>query len=259
MELHGMQKIIALCVISLSLTSFLSAEPQAQAPPPKTVLDGVYSDAQAARGQVPYVALCGRCHGNALEGVSGPVLAGPAFVERWREDTLDTIYNFMREAMPLGRGNASAPIPDSDYLDILAFMLKGNGYRTGDRELTQDELGHVLLIGKDGSKPVPDGSLIMTVGCLSQTPTGSWILFNATEPGRTRKPNDTTPGEMAGSSAKPAGKLIFRLVDLEAVPDFMPADHKGHKMQAKGFLVRQPNAERINLSSIQMLDAKCGS
>jgi hypothetical protein len=30
-------------------------------------------------------------------------------------------------------------------------------------------------------------------------------------------------------------------------------------MQAKGFLVRQPNAERINLSSIDMLDSTCST
>jgi hypothetical protein len=29
-------------------------------------------------------------------------------------------------------------------------------------------------------------------------------------------------------------------------------------MQAKGYLVRQPNAERISLSSMEMLDANCG-
>ena len=45
--------------------------------------------------------------------------------------------------------------------------------------------------------------------------------------------------------------------DLEAVPDFTPAAHMGHKMQAKGYLVRQPNAERISLSSMEMLDSKC--
>jgi len=41
------------------------------------------------------------------------------------------------------------------------------------------------------------------------------------------------------------GTLIFRLADLDAVPDFAPDSHKGHKMQAKGYLVRQPGAERI--------------
>ena len=45
---------------------------------------------------------------------------------------------------------------------------------------------------------------------------------------------------------------------LEAVPNFTPDSHKGHKMQAKGYVVRQPRAERINLSSIEMLGAECG-
>ena len=32
----------------------------------------------------------------------------------------------------------------------------------------------------------------------------------------------------------------------------------GHKMQAKGYLTRQPGAERISLSSMAMLDSMCG-
>jgi len=45
---------------------------------------------------------------------------------------------------------------------------------------------------------------------------------------------------------------------LEAVPDFAPDAHRGHKMQAKGRLVRQPNAERISVSLMEMLDPSCG-
>jgi hypothetical protein len=59
------------------------------------------------------------------------------------------------------------------------------------------------------------------------------------------------------SGQKGLGTLTFRLTDIDAVPDFTPEEHKGHKMQAKGYLVRQPNAERIGLSSIQMLDSTC--
>ena len=55
----------------------------------------------------------------------------------------------------------------------------------------------------------------------------------------------------------PLGTLIFRLADLEAVPDFAPDTHKGHKMQAKGYIVWQTNADRISLSSMVMLDSVC--
>ena len=223
-----------------------------------TVLDGVFSEAQAKRGQAAYTAHCSVCHGDTLEGVSAPELTGNHFLERWREDMLDTIYNFIRENMPLGRAADAKRIPDTDYLDILTHILKTNGYRTGANDLTPDLVGKVMLVGKNGPQPVPDGSLVMTVGCLSQTRDGVWILFNAIEPARTRRSTTSTPAERSASSQKLLGTLIFRLADLEAIPDFAPDSHKGQKMQAKGYLVRQPKAERINLTSIEMLDPACG-
>jgi mono/diheme cytochrome c family protein len=233
------------------------AHAQSQAPA-KTVLDGVFSEDQAKRGQAAYTAHCSVCHGAALDGVSAPALTGNRFLERWREDTLDTIYNYIKENMPLNRAPGAPRIPDSDYLDILTHILNVNGYRSGPDELTADLTGKVTLVGKNGPQPVPDGSLVITVGCLSQNREGVWLLFNATEPARTRRSTASTPAELAASSQRPLGTLIFRLADLEAVPSFAPESHKGHKMQAKGYLVRQPGAERINLSSIEMLSAECG-
>src|SRR6267142_4384681 len=115
---------------------------QAQSQAPRTVLDGVYSDAQAARGESAYTAHCRGCHGDALEGVSAPELTGNRFIEHWREDMLDTFYNFIRERMPLNRAPDAKPIPDNEYLDILTYILKVNGYRTGANELTRDLLGN---------------------------------------------------------------------------------------------------------------------
>ena len=35
--------------------------------------------------------------------------------------------------------------------------------------------------------------------------------------------------------------------------------HVGHKMEARGLLLRTPEGNRLNLTSLQMLDARCGS
>ena len=244
------------CLLVFMLCTALA---HAQSPAPaRTVLDGVFSEAQAKRGQAAYAAHCSVCHGDALDGVSAPELTGNRFLERWREDTLDTIYNYIKDNMPLNRAPDAPRIPESDYLDILTHILNVNGYRSGPGDLTADLIGKVVLIGKNGPQPVPDGSLVITVGCLSQNRDGVWLLFNATEPARTRRSTASTPAELSASSQRPLGSLIFRLADLEAVPNFTPDSHRGHKMQAKGYVVRQPRAERINLSSIEMLSAECG-
>jgi hypothetical protein len=244
-------------MIALFMVLILYAPGAPAQSPGKTVLDGVYSEPQATRGAATYTAVCSACHGNALEGVSAPPLEGNRFVERWREGMLDSLFGFIRDRMPLGRAPGATPIPDSGYLDILVYILKVNGYRAGPSELTHDVLKDVMLVGKNGPQPVPDGSLIVTVGCLSQTPDGVWVLMNAAEPVRTRSSVTSTPAELQTSAQRSLGTLVFRLADLDAVSDFAPDAHKEHKMQAKGYLVRQPNAERINLSSMAMLDSAC--
>jgi hypothetical protein len=252
-----MLRKLAVCCFTFMVLSIPAVQAQSQAPG-KSVLDGVFSDAQARRGQAAYTAHCSTCHGDALEGVSAPELTGKHFLERWREDTLDTVYNFIRENMPFGRAPDAKRIPDNDYLDILTHILNVNGYRSGATDLRPDLLENVMLVGKDGPQPVPDGSLVITVGCLSQSRDGVWVLFNATEPVRTRRSTTSAPAELSASSQKRLGALIFRLADLEAVPNFAPDSHKGQKMQAKGYLTRQSKAERISLSSIAMLDSACG-
>jgi mono/diheme cytochrome c family protein len=222
-----------------------------------TVLDGAYSDVQAARGKGLYTMHCGSCHGESLDGISAPSLTDARFIERWREGTLDNLYNFIRERMPFGKSPNSTRISDSEYLDILTYMLQKNGYPTGRAELTPESAGKVMFVGKNGPKPVPDGSLVVTIGCLSQRD-GTWILSNSTEPARSRSETVSTPTEMKTSADKPLGTLTFRLADLDAVPGFTPETHQDHKMQARGYLVRQPNSERIHLSSIEMISSTCG-
>src|SRR5579883_1682525 len=219
---------------------------------PKTVLDGAYSEMQAGRGKTAYTTHCTSCHGDALEGISAPTLTGARFLERWRESPLDGLYLFIRDRMPFGRGPNFNAISDNQYLDIITYLLKVNGYPTGAAELTLESVTKVMLVGKDGPQRVPDGSLVVTVGCLTQSD-GRWILSNATEPVRNRNDATSTPGELKASAERPLGTLTFRIADLDAVSDFMPETHQGHKMQVKGFLVRQPGAERINLSSIEMV------
>jgi hypothetical protein len=250
------RKSAVACFVFLVLcVPALQAQSQAS---DKTVLDGIYADAQAERGHASYTTHCGACHGSSLEGVSAPPLTGNRFIERWREGMLDPLYEFIRQRMPFGRSASAKSIPDNEYLDILTYILKVNGYRAGDSELTRDLLGNVMVVGMNGPQPVPDGSHVVTIGCLSRAGDGLWILSNATEPSRARTEDASTPEELKTSRQKKLGTLTFRLADLEAIPDLSPSAHDGHKMQVKGFLVRQQNAERISLTSMEMLDPGCG-
>ena len=50
----------------------------------------------------------------------------------------------------------------------------------------------------------------------------------------------------------------FRLQNLALLGDFKPEVHKGHKMLAKGPLIRQANSDRISVTELEMLAPSCG-
>ena len=142
------RKMLIRSAIALVLLVFcVSAHGRIQERSDTNVLDGVYSDGQALRGQNLYAVNCGTCHGDRLEGVSAPELTGDRFIERWREAALHTIYGFIRERMPLGRSASDRTISDTGYLDILAYILKFNSYPASPNELSIDALESIDYSG----------------------------------------------------------------------------------------------------------------
>src|SRR6185295_9189270 len=49
----------------------------------RTIMDGVYTVAQAERGKEKYGQKCSSCHGDFLEGGRGPALSGQEFEANW--------------------------------------------------------------------------------------------------------------------------------------------------------------------------------
>jgi mono/diheme cytochrome c family protein len=96
-----------------------------------------YTDAQAAAGQSVYASQCAICHGDEMEGKVGPALAGQQFlsVSQYQELTAGFLYRLMSKQMPK---NAPGSLSTTQYLDVLAYILKVNGYPAGPRQLTGD-------------------------------------------------------------------------------------------------------------------------
>ena len=222
-------------------------------PANKTVWDGVYSPEQAARGKLEYENHCASgCHG--LDLTEGRPINGAVFLERWRESQLDPLFNYIKMAMPRGAGGSLA---DDVYLDIFTYVLQRNGFPEGREPLTVERMPVIDLIGKDGPKPVPDGALVVTVGCMMRGPLNRWFLVNASEPVRTRTPDETSQEELKAAQASPPGRLVFELQDFDAILSSRPSNFDGLRMQAKGNLVRQAGAERISLFHLAMISASC--
>jgi cbb3-type cytochrome c oxidase subunit III len=216
----------------------------------KSVWDGVYTESQAQRGQMAYAQYCLACHKADLLGIEG-ALRGEPFMERRREDTLETWFLDMKATMP--RRNPRS-LPDQTYVDIIAYALQNNDMPAGALELTPDLLDKTDLIGKDGPKPVPNFAPVLSVGCLVESGQNRWTLTNASEPVRTRDSFRKIEKELTASLQRPQGDSSYRLADAE---NFEAPAHVGKKVQVKGVIVRAPAGNRINVNSIEPIADFC--
>jgi mono/diheme cytochrome c family protein len=101
-----------------------------------SVWDGVYSKAQAKRGQDIYMEQCSKCHGENMGGGEGsPAIAGDEFVGRWSGKTAGALFQKIRKTMPTDDpGNLST----RQCADVLAYIFSVNGFPAGEKELDHD-------------------------------------------------------------------------------------------------------------------------
>ena len=108
----------------------------------RSVWEGVYTDAQAARGAGVYGSLCVACHGASLEGIEmAPPLAGPAFAQNWNRQSLRALWDRIRAMPPETPGIVSA----EDAVDVLGYMLQRAGIPAGNEALpaAREALGEI--------------------------------------------------------------------------------------------------------------------
>lgn len=98
-----------------------------------SVTDGIYTATQAGRGQDAFMQNCATCHGSGLTGNGeAPALVGGEFISNWAGLTVGDLFDRIHSTMPQDNpGKLSRPA----YADILAFILKTNGYPAGQKEL----------------------------------------------------------------------------------------------------------------------------
>lgn len=217
-----------------------------------TVWDGVYTAEQAERGEDVYKSHCLSCHLADFSGTEeASALAGEPFMESWREDTVGNLYTRVRNLMPF---DEPASLSDDAYVDSVAYLLQVNGFPAGSAELTVAGAADVRIEAEDGPGDVPSFALVSAVGCLERGDGAGWVLARATPAVRTTDPSDSSPEALAALAGRPLGTRTFEL--MAVYPD--PAAHAGHVMEAKGFLIRSPDGDRINVSALGMVADACG-
>jgi cytochrome c5 len=212
----------------------------------KTVDQGVYTTAQAARGAKLFESHCVMCHREP--GGTAPVLAGERFTKSFSDATLQTVFTTVKTTMPR---NAPGSLSDAEYVDLVTHLLKINNYADGMNELGVADLTGIKIPGQTGNL---DFALVQVVGCLAQSGR-VWTLSRATDPVRTREPEAPTDAAAAQLDTGPLGERMYRLGQVYGPP----TGWTDQKVVTKGFLTRVGAEERVNVTSMRALTSTCAN
>lgn len=89
---------------------------------------GVYTSAQALRGEQTYMSICVSCHPKGT-------YTAPAFRQKWDGSPLSELYGFVSSSMPQ---NDPGSLEPEEYAQVITYLLKINGAPAGESELPAD-------------------------------------------------------------------------------------------------------------------------
>jgi len=215
----------------------------------RSVWEGAFSIAQADRGRVQYAAHCASCHGNDLQGGEGKALTGKQFWADWGDRTVGDLVVYVSKNMPSSvDGTLAGTLPPNTYLDIVAHILRTNGFPAGMQELTSTSGTDVRIVNKEGPGELPASALARVVGCLgAKGADGNWRLTKGSRPER------TTPAPATAARDVPPGDreyvLKFVLRNLTTMV--------GHKVAVTGLLLGEGGVDGLNVNTVESVADSC--
>jgi mono/diheme cytochrome c family protein len=237
--------------VFLTATSAALVAGQAAAPAPaasRTVWDGVFSTAQAQRGQRQFAEHCAECHGPELMGGDGPALVGDRFWQDWREATVGELYEHISKNMPHPDfGALPGSLPRPTYEDVTAYILSSNGFPAGQADLTATSSVGIQIIRREGPGELPATTLARVVGCLEKGSGSDWRLTRASRPVRENATNRAAAKEMA---------LGDRDITLKFVLTPLTR-YIGHKVTATGALIGEGGSQGMNTDNVTSIAPMC--
>jgi mono/diheme cytochrome c family protein len=223
----------------LAVGSVMSAQAPAQG---RTVWDGVYTDAQAERATAIFGSNCSNCH--TLTSQGNRPLSGDKFWEGFTQKSVGDLLKFVSTSMP---NNNPGTLPAASYNDLVALILKSNGFPAGTTEVTPEAVATVQIIPKDGPGELPANTLVRVVGCLSKS--GSdWVLTSATLPERVDK-TGVGPEDATRALGDRTATLKFVLTRLDPFV--------GQRMSVSGILLGVGGANGINVTTVSKVADTC--
>jgi quinoprotein glucose dehydrogenase len=122
-----------------------------------SIWDGVFTEAQAKRGQAAYTGPCSRCHGYKLDGapedpdmLPAPPVAGAKFLRKWDGRSLAALLEYTRATMP---ANNPGFLTDQEFIDIVAYMLSASGAPAAEEDMRADPRTLDLVVIRASAGP----------------------------------------------------------------------------------------------------------
>jgi alcohol dehydrogenase (cytochrome c) len=171
------------------------------------MLEGSYTEAQAAAGKRAYDQSCAECHHPTLRGTGhGLELAGPNFLTKWGGHTTAELIDDICARMP---PQAPGSLTAQTCAAITAHVLRVNGAAAGDKALGTDGM---LIIGRavlgKGWDPAKSGNAAASADVGWQTWRGA--------------------GSIAGEAEKAQGFMNREVTDFAPVTERMLLDPPAH-------------------------------
>lgn len=240
MSVPGKWRCVGLLFAGLVTSSFTGAQTNT---PRRTVWEGVYTEAQAERGVRAFGQSCSGCHALAAEGRSP--LAGDPFWKSFAQKNVDELLAYVSTNMPNG---SPGSLNESTYADIVAVMLKSNGFPAGRSELGRNTIADVKIVPKDGRTELPANALVRVVGCLARSG-ADWVVTSATIPERAERARPTGNQDAARALGSRTIALKFVVTRLDALA--------GSRVVVNGLLIGDNGADGINVTTVSRVAPQC--
>ena len=216
-----------------------------------------------ARGKTAFQRNCSRCHRDDLsgdEGITlkgelsqtlGPALQGDTFYRNWGHGSVNRLFRKVRDAMP---PDFQSIIDDNTKADVVAFVLHENGFPVGSAEIPREaDVLEGIQIVRQQADVVPNFALVQVTGCLQPGPANRWRLTVATEPVLASE-GPLAAADIQAARSGSRGTEEFLLLNTAS---FGVNAHRGHRIDVKGLLYREPGQNRLTLTALQTTGSAC--
>ncbi len=128
--------IVLTAIAGLAAIAPIQSTLRAEQGAARSVLDGVYTEEQAKRGEMLFGQDCASCHGPALMGTEmAPPLTGASFMMNWTDATVGELFDKIRLGMP---ADDPGSLNGQQTADLVTHILKVGKYPAGKTDLGTD-------------------------------------------------------------------------------------------------------------------------